>query len=751
MERERLRIIIGLFFMLLICALLTFSNPQWDTPEGASVIYSILAFLCVTFTTSAMNRIRTDPSPAHNIFVAGTSYSSIVFIGAAIFYIFNFEDVVLHTKTAGIFLNLAAYATTGLTMLFYSRWSRVPPKENSIAYHRLLIPIVVTISTAVFVLLMYVARLPLGQLVFLIAGYIVGVIAIVFYLIAAITTFKKKPTLTTHDSKRLGLVFTLLAGSSILHTLILPSPSILWMVSIEITGIAFFIAVVATGYPFFIDIGIEEKTAYRIVIMIGALVFFPFLFAYFVETLVPFESFVDIGATLLIHLAGTVLASAAAYALFERTKNRFEYSYVPIIYLLITWAVTEAAIVSSHFTPIYGTVSESNVPYIFGTAISAIILTISIKRILAPPTDRSRLTSGKPYILWIFILVILILIGEYVRILFLNFLAISFLNMLSKAILLGLSYVTLFAFLNYFILIAGVSGGEISLDTMTASLSALWVIIVILKSNFTDWTAGWWAAEAVIAIAVTILPLVLLRMYLFNIQRKGDIEQQAALYSQFLSTSIVSLQSTVIDSLESVSMDPTLSDTRLESISKALAEIARANEFAKHMESIIVGDRFTPDLVESIDLVDVIMNGLTKLTDREQSFTPLVYMNKKKGEAFVLANDLLLDAFQSVFGGILKRIGKMDLINIEISSKKDNTQRFWTSQITIEVESAEAQQKKALFDRYTKGDYSEVLEFAYARRLVQLFGGSVHYEAAMFQEHAIVITIRIVLLAAEES
>lgn len=752
MERERFRTLIGLVFMLIVSSLLILSYPEWDSPRAAVVCYSILAFLSVTFTTSAMNRIRTDPSPAHKIFVAGTSYSSIIFTGAAIFYIFNYEETVAHAQTSGILLNLVAYSTAGLFMLFYSRWSQKPPEEGSIAYHRFLILIVIAISTAVFVLMIYVTRLSLDQFIFLIAGYITGAIAILSFLIAAVTTFKQEPSVTTHDSKRLSLVFALLAVASTIHTLILPSPSIIWMSSIAITAISFFIAVVATGYPFLIDIGINEKTAYLIVLTISALVFLPFLCAYFIENVIPIVTIVEFGATVLVHMAAIVLAGAAAYALFVRSKYRTDYSYVPIVYLLIGWAVAEAAIVVSHLTPIYGATMESEIPYIFGTFISAVMLSISIRRILAPSADRGSPGSLPLFILWIIICASFMIFAEYVRLQLLNFFTSSFLDILGNAIMLGLSYITLFALLTYFMLIAGSSGGELSLDTMTAGLTSIWVITVILKVNYADYTAGWWTAEVLMIIAVAFLPLALLRMYLVDIQRKQELEKQATLYSRFLSTRIASFQTPAIDILESVSMDPTMSDEKLQSVSKALADIARANEFAKCMESIIVGERFSPELLEPTDLVDAIMNGLSKLTDQESSFTPLVYMNMKKGEAFVCANDLLVDAFQSLFLGILNRIGKTNLVNIEIRSQKENdSQKFWISQITIEVESSEALQKKALFDRYTKGDYSEVLEFAYTRRLVQLFGGTAHFEAAMLQERAIVITTVFTLLKSDES
>jgi hypothetical protein len=478
-------------------------------------------------------------------------------------------------------------------------------------------------------------------------------------------------------------------------------------------------------------------------------VFLPFLGAYFIETIVPVTTFVEFGATLLIHMAAIVLASSAAYTLFARSKYK-DYSYNPIVYSLTSWAVAEAAIVVSHLTPIYGALIESEVPYIFGISLSAVMFIISIKRLLTPSADRDKPTSSHRYILWIFVCAIVIISMEYIRLQLLNFYTSTFLDILGNAIMLGLSYVTLFTLLTYFMLVAGASGGEISLDTLTSGLTSLWVIVVILKVNYADYTLGWWAAEALMVVAVAALPLTLLHMYLVDSQRKREIENQAAVYSRYLSTSIASLQTTVLDTLESMSMDPTLNESKLESVSGALADLARANEFAKYMESIIVGDRFSPDLVEPIDLVSVIMNGIAKLTDQNPSFTPLVYMNMKKDEAFVVANDFLLDAFHSIFGGIISRIGKLNLVNIEISGGMINSQQSWTTKITTEVESAEALQKKTLFDRYTKGDYSEVLEFAYARRLIQLFGGTIHFEAAIIQE-PLTITIAIALLASEES
>ncbi|MCJ7817471.1 MAG: hypothetical protein MUP60_01355, partial [Candidatus Thorarchaeota archaeon] len=59
------------------------SDPPWSTPNASISFYSVLAFLCVTMTASSAMKIRTDPAPTNRWFIAGTTYASIVFCGAA--------------------------------------------------------------------------------------------------------------------------------------------------------------------------------------------------------------------------------------------------------------------------------------------------------------------------------------------------------------------------------------------------------------------------------------------------------------------------------------------------------------------------------------------------------------------------------------------------------------------------------------------------------------------------------------------
>ena len=211
---EARRIAMGLFIMVIGLYLFLLSNPPWDTPTSSTQFYSVLAFLTITITVSALNRIRTDPTPANHIFAAGTIYASTIFGGASIYYLLTPETVAIQSQPSGVFLNLVALASTGLIMLLYSHLEGRTISEDSQWHNRFLIPVLSGFSAIVFVLFMIIARLSLDQIIFLVGGYIVGILAIVFYILSIFFLMGKRQTAESHDLMRLKFSFLLLIISS---------------------------------------------------------------------------------------------------------------------------------------------------------------------------------------------------------------------------------------------------------------------------------------------------------------------------------------------------------------------------------------------------------------------------------------------------------------------------------------------------------------------------------------------------------
>ena len=236
--------------------MLYFIDTPWNTASAAISFYSVLAFLCVTMTASAATKIRTDPSPTNRWFIAGTTYAAIVFCGAAIFYSFVNEGPVAHTTAAGIFLNLVAFATTGIIIFVFSFIETHQIKKTSILYHRLIYPILISTGSILFIVMLVITRIISDQTIFLYAGYITGFVSVVAYFGAAIQMYRLRKSDTVHDSFRLSLAFLLIAGASLNHIFILSNPSSLWIISMGLMGIVFIYANVATSYTFLLDVGV---------------------------------------------------------------------------------------------------------------------------------------------------------------------------------------------------------------------------------------------------------------------------------------------------------------------------------------------------------------------------------------------------------------------------------------------------------------------------------------------------------------
>lgn len=743
---------IALSLIFLICGIILFilSDPPWTTPDAAIAYYSVLAFLCVTMTASAVTKIRTDPSPTNRWFVAGTIYAAIIFSGAAIFYNFSNENPVAHYATSGVFLNLIAIATTGIFMLFFCLIERYEIKKTSILYHRMIVPVTVTISLSFFVIMLIGIRLVTNQSFFLIAGYITGAVAIVSYLVAGYLMYSLRNSGSLHDTSRLALVFLLLAAVSINHTILLPSPSSMWILSISLMALAFLYANVATSYTFLLNVGVRKNLAYGVTIFLSALIILPFFASRLMIVIFPISIFIDLGAKVTIHLASAILAGASAYAFYERIRYRPSPGQRWIIFLLLYWTIAEVWLVFCHLSPSYQIVSESLVPYICGTIVSALILPMAVRSILKrEPTENKQFHTF--YALGLIGSALIIIAGEVLRSQLLLVLEIETIRSVGTSIMLGLSYFSLLVLLIYYLLLTSASGGRLSFNSLGPGLATIWVVVTILKANYATWTIGWWTAEIVMTLAIIIFILILVRLYIIDTNRAEKREKRAVAYSRFLSEILSSHQTAAIDSLNEISMDSTTSDSVLNSVSNAMSDISRANELSKHIGTVITGDAFTQEQMEPVSLRDSLYSAMkgagvssakdsVKVGAESQSIEL-----RMEQDCTVLANSFLVDALQYIFEGISKRIGYFDAVFISIKEECEYPNHQCICEINLDVQVEETEKILGLFERYIERSSLDAVELAYSKLIMILLGGAMSWNATKSGENTISITASIQL------
>ena len=739
------RITLSLVMLFIGIFLLYLSDPPWSTPDGAISFYSVLAFLCVTMTASAATKIRTDPSPTNRWFIAGTSYAAIVFCGAAVFYSFLNESPVSHASTSGIFLNLIAFATTGIVMLIFSYIESNDIEKTSILYHRMVFPFVVTIGSAIFILMLIASRVIMDQFIFLIAGYITGVVALVSYLGAGYMMYRIRTKDSGHDAYRLALAFWLLAGASMNHILLLPNPSSLWIISISLMGMSFLYANVATSYTFLLNVGVRKNLAYGATIFVSAIVVVPFVCSRILAEIFPASVFVEVGANVIIHLAASILAGASAYAFHQRIKYRPSPGQMWIIILLLYWTVAELVLMAAQILPGYSIMVETKVPYVCGAIASAIVIPMSVRRTLNPQSQKKR-NFTVVYSLTLFTSLSMIILGEALRLQILGIFASTTVSAIDTAIMLSLSYISLFALLTYILLLSSASGGRLSFESLGAGLISIWIVITILKANYDTWTIGWWSAEIIMVLSIITFTLILVRLFIIDMNRAERRERRAIAFSKFLSEIISKHQMAAIDSLSDISMDTTTGDTTLSAVSKAMSDISRANELSMYIDALISGDEFDDGQMEPISLRDSIYSalenaGLSSTVDSVQIGEGVQSIElKMEQDCSIRANSFLVDAFQFFFVGISKRLGSFNTISININ-ECDSPINHCLCEMKMDIHVEEPDCVLGLFERYTDRGSLDAVELAYSKRIIRLLGGTMLIHATKSGNDSVSIVV----------
>ncbi|MHA1771591.1 MAG: hypothetical protein ACTSYL_10765 [Candidatus Thorarchaeota archaeon] len=725
MARKQWSSIIGIPIMLLAVYGFYLSGPPWNTAWGAAAIYSVLAFLFVTLTASLGYLQRIDDSPAHSIYSMATGYSAVIFAGAAVFYTFQAQSIAIHTRTAGIFLNLVAFASTGLLVLGYAYRLQHNVTEDSRRHNKTTNSIIVLVLAGIFVMFMIIARLPLPEIYFLIGGYVAGTIATGSFLLSAIIFFQKRNNMQLPDPIRLSKSFVFISAASFVLVMILPASSAIWVFSMGFMAIGLIFAIVAIVYPYLLATGVSERIAYFFAIGINLIVVLPFLVAYYIEGLVPGFSFVDIGFSAINHSGMAFLAGGSAYILHSRSRNNPAPWRVPIVLLFIFWTIAESVVgLSPLISPTYQN-SETVVPYIIGAIVSTVLLTVAYWRTLTPKQDANFQPTLKTYLLMITVSILLLTGGETLSIIGALIIPIQYHVPLAAAFMLLFGYAALFAIFNLSFALVGIYGGHLTIDNNLAGLSTVWIIGILLRANFTAWTAGWWMSELVFFGTILVSIIYLVKTYVKVVEKRSNFETRMNIQKNILTSELLSRLKVSTEFIERLGTERMV-DKRLDLVSKSLSELSRAEDIVRYMNVILLGEKFAPSDLSNIDLADVIQSVITQ---EIYGVTPTI--DKMDDDCYIAANALLIDAIKSLLKVTILRVGTANAISVVVRRDDDST---CTADISMQIKTENAIAKRDLISRYIQGPTIEAPEVSYAKRLIALYGATIQFVAEAVDE-----------------
>ncbi|MEM4734300.1 MAG: hypothetical protein QXS20_01165 [Candidatus Thorarchaeota archaeon] len=737
---------VGLPAAALIGVAYVISNPKWDSITTATSTYSLLAFLSIAIAACLANLLRAEPSSANRVLLATLSYSAIIFGGAAVFYVVSGAEPVAHAGPGGIFLNLVAFSTTGLSSLTYSLMLRRPRLGESMFERRGAVGLLIAVEVALFVVCMYLSRQPLGEL-FIVAGRMVGGVSIVSYVIAALLTLTARDQDTVIDRVRLTIAFVLLASASSIHFSILPSPSAFWLLSMGLMMVAFMFATMATGFPFLMSTGVEARSAYAVVAALIAVAVVPVLMASVVSRVLDVSQVPDLGATIVIHLGGAVLAGATAYAMYNRSIHMPMPFHIPLVLLLSSWSVLEIALVFTRFLPHYGVVEESMVPYVVGGLISVMMLYTTNLRLLKMAPSRSMVLEGRAVGVGILIVVGVIIASEYAWWEVVARVPGLYQTSIGEAMMLSLGLLSLFVLLNFVMLLVLMSKGRITVDYVGALSSTVWIAIIIMKANFTDYTPGWWSAEILLLAATILFPLILLATYLRERRESDQLRDRLGLYLRLVGEEIADEHRSSIEKLDWLSRRPNMTNGDLSAISEALSSVTRADDLFTIMSSFLTEAPLSEEKLETLDVAKCLTTAIEMIQPNLQFELPSVVMKCPPGGCLVNANAMLSHAFSRLVIGVVNRLGSPDRMEVEISGTEMNGKQAWMTSVTFQIRTSHLELKRELVRRYSVEGMRVAPEFALAQRLIEMIHGDLQLDADV-QEDSLIVTVRVILLAA---
>ncbi|TXT57909.1 MAG: membrane protein of unknown function [Candidatus Thorarchaeota archaeon] len=720
--REALRVVFGLTVVSVILVIFNFSSPPWTTHGSAVAYYSVLAFLSVVATATALGRVRMDASPTHRLMFAGLTFLSLIHIGAALFNFLEFFPVG-HVFPFGIFFNILVLTILGFFVLGSGWYNVHEAKENSFLRYRLFIPSSIIILIAIYTLGYFLVLNNPVEYLLIPLGYILGSTAIICFIVSGYLFMSKRRGHSDSDSLRLLLMNLFFVMGTFILLFILPDPSSLWVLSTTFQIAALLFAIVGISFPLLIDLGLSRKTAYGLVIAIICLTLLPFIFSHLVESLLPLVYYANVGISVLVHSGGVVFTLVMGYILYQRTRARAAWYHSPIIFLLFAWSIFEAAIVLSHLSPLYYGVGESVVPYILGGIITAITLSIAINRILSTPEKTPRVLKSLHIFGFIF-MILLVAIGEYIQGRLLTIFPILESGFFGGMVLLSLAYISTFALISFIILLVAESGDKASFELVAVGSQSLWIVSLLLRVNFSVWTAGWWMAEMVVGGAITIFPFILTYFYIRDAGMVEQYESHVSVYTQLLKDDIETSHALAIDAIQKIIGTPELSDSRLESLSEALGQISHADEMARVLRLLIGDDVSEKRIFEPTNLPNSIRDAFEQLKSSNPGRFLELDLDCVTGDCSVRSDHLFSTSLYYLMDGIVQRSELVTKFKIRVVPHADLSD-MWSIRIQVDMSEESLEQRKALLQRYLTTVSSGGYEFALMHRLIDLLDGKI--------------------------
>ncbi len=734
------RVIIGFLIIIGFAYLFFISDPPWRTHGSALAYHSVLGFLSVVAVASATNRVIMDPSPSHRVFFAATGFLAIIHLGASLLHMMPMTEVVAHTESKGVFVDIVEMALLGSMLSLAAYLNSEPSKERPLWNKDRTTAAILVISLATYGAAIFVSEIPALSPYLVASGFFIGFATLGAFVLSCFFAFKRPVDISSHDRNRLIGSYLLFSLSTVVLLSVLNSPNSLWLFTIIFQAGALIFILIAAGYPFLLDVGLQENVAYSFIVALTALAVVPFILAQLVGSWLPIASYENQPLGIITHVSAGLLSGVSGYILTQRLQEKTPWYDGPAIFALFSWTLVESIIVGIRLFQPNGIAMESMVPYLFGGGITFLALSIAIHRTLQPPH------KGKPYgyssigRILLLIIAILIILIESTLIMSPTLHTLGQNSQVISAILYIMSYISVFVITVFVMLRTARAGGVYSVEIVGVGSLSLWAISQILRVNFSIWTIGWWAAELLPFIVFLFLPPLVAGLYVEKHHLEERLETASKIYTNLLVDKIDRHHRQALDSLSGILSDVRLKGREMEEVSRAMTEVSRANDIVERFDTIVKGRIPEVEETGTIDLHDAMQAAFEQIYQIHPQ-VPKLMMEACTRECTVRREKIVVDLFYNLLKGLLTRIHATS-----ISARVERCEAdMWCTEIRIGTDSDIQDSLRDLISRYLFQVRESNIEFLLVNEYMRLLGGDVVVDDTATKESrdAIIITVRL--------
>jgi signal transduction histidine kinase len=355
-------------------------------------------------------------------------------------------------------------------------------------------------------------------------------------------------------------------------------PSSIWFYSTTLLVAAIYIIALSIFIPQLREIGVNRKLASIITQALLMIILIPFIITLIAGAWSTAFEVVSPEAYTIIHGGAAFLSGLMAMMIYSSRKEKIDWSTALLVIVFLSWCVIEANL--AMFAVINYSVGGTHplLPYLLGSAVSVVIITQLLswesKSNIERPVKHTPLVFASSAIaIWIFVWT-----GEFVQNNLVNAGFVQFGSPLITTFQLTLSIVLIIEFTGLFFLYLNKNKGQITADQLALGFLALWIVPIILKGLFLDWTLGWWAAEIVLLSGLLVGPSLIGVQYMQAVNDVKTAYVRSSLYADILMHDMSNCHQGIRLSVESLDNTEVSQEFRAVLTQDALYGLDRASE-----------------------------------------------------------------------------------------------------------------------------------------------------------------------------